>query len=110
MSAVFRGRNAPCADQTRAAIEEWIRAHVRVGTQVVIRYAIGRRLYYQRGRVACLDSARFGVAVRRRNGTYGLLRGGFFYTGRNCWYPSSLSHLVIPTPAVLAACDACEER
>jgi hypothetical protein len=109
MAAVLRGPNAPCANQTMEAIEEWIRAHVRVGTEVVIRYAVGGRLFYQRGRVAHLDPFRVGVAVRRRDGTYGPPRGGFFYTGKNCWNPTSLSHLVIPTSAVLAACAACEE-
>jgi hypothetical protein len=109
MSAVFRGPDAPCARQTSEAIEEWIRANVRVGTEVVIRFAIGGRLHYQRGRVARLDAVRFGVAVRRRDGTYGPPRGGFFYTGKNCWNPTSLSQLVIPTPAVLAACEAFEE-
>ena len=109
MSAVFRGPNAPCASQTREAIEEWIRANARVGAEVVIRYAIGGRLIYQRGRVARLDSVRLCVAVRRRDGTYGPPRGGFFYTGKNCWNPTSLSHLVIPTTAVLAACVAFEE-
>jgi hypothetical protein len=109
VSAVFRGPNAPCANQTREAIEQWIRANVRVGTEVVIRYAIGGRLHYQRGRVERADSVRLGVAVRRRDGTYGPPRGRFFYTGRNCWNPTSLSHLVIPTPPVLAACEAFEE-
>jgi hypothetical protein len=109
VSAVFRGPNAPCASQTREAIEEWIRANARVGTEVVIRYAIGGRVHYQRGRVARLDPARLGVAVRRHDGTYGPPRGGFLYTGKSCWNPTGLSHLVIPTPAVLAACEAFEE-
>lgn len=109
MSVVFRGPDAPCASQTSEAIEEWIRANVQVGTEVVVRYAIGSRLHYQRGRVARLGPVTLGVAVRRRDGSYGPPRGGFFYTGKNCWNPTSLSHLVIPTRAVLAACEAFEE-
>jgi hypothetical protein len=110
MPPVFRGHNAPCADQTGAAIEAWMRANVRVGVEVVIRYAVGRRLRYERARVVRIDSARFEVAVRRRDGTYDRLGGGFYYSGKNSWHPAGLSHLVIPTPAVLAACAACEEN
>lgn len=86
-----------------------MRANVRLDAEVVVRYAVGGRLRYERGRVVGVDSAVVRVAVRRRDGAYEPLRGGFYHSGQSRWNPAGLSHLVIPTPEVLAACAGCEE-
>jgi hypothetical protein len=105
VSAEFR---LPCVDQSSEAIEAWLRTNVRSGTEVVIRHIIGWRVRYQRARVARTVPERITVALRRSDGTYEPPRA-FLYSGRSCWNPGS-SHLVIPTPAVLSACAACEEN
>jgi hypothetical protein len=67
-------------------------------------------LGYERGRVVGMDSAVVSVAVRRRDGAFEPFPGGFYRSGKSRWNPAGLSHLVIPTPEVIAACVTCEEH
>jgi hypothetical protein len=108
MASISREPQLPCSGQTQAAIERWLREHAGPGTVVAVRYTIGGRVAYQRGRVARAESDRIVLAMRRSDGTFGP-RAVFRYSGRNCWNPGS-SQLVIPTEAVLAACDAYEDN
>jgi hypothetical protein len=99
--------NSPCADQSQEEIEKWLRANVALGTEVVVRHTQSDLLRYQRGRVVRLGRGRFEVATQQAGGTYSESGNTFYYSGRNCWHPKGQTSLVIPTPAVLEACDRC---
>ena len=110
MGFVARGPQAPCAGQSAAAIEAWLRANAGKDVHVVVRYAAGNRLRYQLGWIVGVDAGVIKVAVRHASGYRYPLRGGFYFDGRSCWIPGLLRHLVIPTPEVLAACQTCEDK
>lgn len=99
--------NSPCADQSQEAIENWLRAEVAVGAEVIVRHTQSDLLQYERGRVVRLGRGRFEVATQRADGTYPESGEAFYYSGRNCWHPKGQTSIVIATPAVLEACDRC---
>lgn len=95
---------SPCWGQTRESIAAWLRAQVTLGTEVVIRETQHGMLYYQLGRVVHLGKSRFQVARQRPDGTFPDTGEGFYYSGKNCWHPKGQTHLIVPTPEVVAAC------
>jgi hypothetical protein len=74
---------------------------------LVVRHAQGGLLRYERAQVVRLGKGRFWVATRRKDGSY-VGEEGFYYSGKNCWHPKGQDRLVIPTAAVLTACETCE--
>lgn len=98
---------SPCADQTEEEVEGWLRENVAVGAEVAIRQTQGGLLRYQRGRIVRVAKGRFEVAAERRDGTYSESGETFYSSGKNCWHPKGQTRLVIPSPAVVAACEVC---
>jgi hypothetical protein len=98
---------SPCFDQTNEAIEEWLRANVGDGCQVVMRDTRGGLLSYKRGVVVRLGKGRFEVAPQLADREFASAGEAFYYSGKNCWRPKGQVSLVMPTESVLRACDDC---
>ncbi len=81
---------SPCFDQTEEQIEAWLRANVKMGTEVAVRETQGHHLRYTIASVDYLGKGRFGVGSS----------GSFYYSGKNCFHPKGQTRLVIPTDAV----------
>lgn len=101
------GKGSPYTDQTEQGIEEWLRTNVTVGTHVAIRHTQYGLLSYERGIVTRLGKGRFEVATQRRDGSFAESGESFYFSGKNCWHPKGQTRLVIPTEAVLDACEQC---
>jgi hypothetical protein len=99
--------NAPCADQTAADVERWLRENATVGSEVALRETQGGLLKYMRGRVVRLGKEMLEIVRQRRDGSFDHSAESFNYSGRNRWHPNGQTRLVIPTPEVLSACDQC---
>ena len=102
--------NTPCSDQTEASITDWLNANVKFGRLVVFRHTHGGMLRYERGEVIRIGRGRFQVAVKRKDGAVEKTSTAFFYSGKSCQDPKGQTHLVIPTDAVLEACDVCASK
>ena len=100
--------DTPCAEQSEAAIGAWLNANVKFGVLVALRHTHGGMLRYERGEVVRLGRGRFQVAVLRKRGVVDKTSASFFYSGRSCLDPKGQTRLVIPTDAVLHACDVCD--
>lgn len=98
--------NSPCFDQTPEAVEAWLRSNVVVGTEVVIRNTQGGLLQYRLARVVRVGKGRCHVAPVLPDGKEAPSES-FYFSGKNCWHPKGQTRLVIPTPATIAACEAC---
>lgn len=81
---------SPCFNQNEEQIKAWLRANVKMGTEVAVRETQGHVLRYTIAPVNYLGKGRFGV------GSF----GSFYYSGKNCYYPKGQTRLVIPTDAV----------
>src|SRR5437016_2757197 len=102
-----RQSDTPCGDQTAESVEAWLRTNVKPGVEVVIRETEAGLLRYERAQVVHIGGGRFEVAAKRPDGK--LIRSGqtFYYSGKNCRHPKGQTRIVIPTEAVLKACDEC---
>jgi hypothetical protein len=100
---------SPCSDQTREAIEMWLRSNVRIGQDVAIRRTHGGLLWYERGCVVRLGKGRFEVALSPNRAMTSDSGDSFYYSGKNCRYPQvqTAGHSSL---AVLAACEVCERE
>jgi len=83
-------QSSPCFDQTEEQIEAWLRANVKMGTEVAVRETQGHVRRYAIAPVNYLGKGRFGVGSI----------GTFYYSGKNCFHPKGQTRLVIPTDAV----------
>ena len=100
--------NAPCGDQSGKSIKNWLRSNIKVGTIVGIRRIQNGMLQYERAMVLSVRPKNFNVGTQRRNGTFAESGETFDYSGRNWRDPVVQMRLVVPTQAVLEACDACD--
>ena len=101
--------NPPCYEQSSNDIAAWLRANIRTtGILVAVRHTQGGILRYELGQVVRLAPGRFGVAIKRRDGTFSDSGDTFYFSGKNCLHPKGQTRLVIPTEAVLAACRTSE--
>ena len=65
-------------------------------------------LRYERASVRSIRPKNFNVSPQQVDGTFTESSTTFDYSGRHWREPSGKTRLVIPTPAVLEACDACD--
>ncbi len=75
---------------------------------VVVRRIQDGLLQYERGVVLSLRPRNFNVGTQRRDGTFAETGETFDYSGRHWRNPKGPVRLVLPTPAVLKACDVCD--
>ena len=100
--------NSPCGDQSEKSIKRWFRSNIKVGTLVAIRHTQDGMLRYERASVRSLRPKNFNVSPQHVDGTFTESSVTFDYSGRLWREPLGKTRLVIPTPAVLEACDACD--
>ena len=100
--------NSPCRDQSEKSIKNWLRSHIRVGTIVAIRRIQDGMLQYERAVVLSIRPKNFNVGTQQRDGTFADSGETFDYSGKNWRDPTGPMRLVIPTEAVIEACDACD--
>lgn len=98
---------APCWEQSEDKIRRWLRAHVELGADVVVRTTREGRLRYDRGRVVHLGKGRFDVALLSPSAVLEV-SGAFYYSGRSCRSTRGNVRLVIPTLEVIEACAVSE--
>ena len=65
-------------------------------------------LQYERAVVLSIRPKNFNVRAQRKVGTFAESSETFNYSGRNWRDPAGQMRLVVPTQAVLEACDACD--
>ena len=99
--------NTPCKDQTEKSIKNWLIANLKVGATVAIRHTQGGMLRYERAVVLSIRPRNFALGALQSDGSFAESGMSFAYSGRNYREPTGQTRLVVPTPAVLAACDAC---
>jgi hypothetical protein len=99
---------APDHDQSEKAIKNWLKSHVGVGVIVAIKHTQNGVLQFERGKVLSIRPKNFNVGTQQRDGTFADAGIPFDYAGRSWREPSGGTRLVMPTEAVLAACDACD--
>jgi hypothetical protein len=99
---------APDHDQSEKAIKNWLKSHVAVGLVVAIKRTEGGSLQYERGKVLSIRPKNFNVGPQQRDGTFADAGITFDHAGRSWREPSGGVRLVMPTEAVLNACDACD--
>ncbi len=85
-----------------------MKLHVAVGVLVAIRRTEGAQVQFERARVVSIRPKNFNVGVQQPDGTFADSGMTFDYAGRSWREPSGPLRLVMPTEAVLAACDACD--
>jgi hypothetical protein len=100
--------SSPDKEQSEKAIKKWLSANVEVGAIVAIRRRQNGSLQYERGMVLSVRPKNFNVGVQQRDGTYSESGTTFDYAGRHWRDRDGGTQIVIPTDAVLAACDACD--
>lgn len=105
-----RVANSPCAGQSADAIAAWLKEHVAISVEVVVRHTQAGMLKYEMGKVIRLGKGRFEVGMRSRNDIFAVSGGSFYYSGKNCWEPKGQTRLVIPTTSVLNACEVCAQN
>jgi|SRR5678815_2378452 hypothetical protein len=100
-----REPHRPDQDQSQKAIKNWLKSNVRVGTIVAIKRTQNESLHYRRGIVLSVRPKNFNVGIQQQDGTFSESGITFDYAGRHWREPSGGVQIVIPTEAVLAACD-----
>ncbi len=100
--------NSPCKDQSEKSIKKWLHSNVEVGALVAIRRIQDGTLQYERAVVLSMRPKNFNVGTQEKDGTFASSGDTFDYSGKGWSNPTGPNRLVIPTQAVLAACDACE--
>ena len=100
---------APCWDQSEARISSWVREHVHIDTPVVVGTIKDGRPRYDRARVTQLGRGKFQITLMTDGAPFKGAQA-FYYTGRSCRNPRGATRLVIPTVAVLKACDVCMQN
>jgi len=103
-----REPHSPDQEQSEKAIKNWLRSHVRVGAILSIRRKQNGLLQYERAIVLSVRPKNFNVGTQQRDGTFSESGTTFGYAGRHWRDPNAGMQIVIPTEAVLAACDACD--
>ena len=93
------GSRSPDEDQSDKAIRKWLSSHVEVGAIVAVANNQDGSLHYERGVV---------LSVRPKN--FGESGPTFDYAGRNWRERDDGLRIVIPTEAVLEACDAAKSK
>ena len=104
----MREPNSPCRGQSEKSIKNWLRSNIKVGAIVAIRRIQDGKLQYERAVVLSIRPKNFNVDPQRKDGTFAESSETFDYSGRNWRDPSGQIRLVVPTQAVLEACDACD--
>jgi len=100
-----REPHRPDQDQSQKAIKNWLKSNVRIGTIVAIKRAQNESLHYRRGIVLSIRPKNFNVGIQQQDGTFSESGITFDYAGRHWREPGGGVQIVIPTEAVLAACD-----
>ena len=103
-----REPSSPDKEQSEKAIKNWLNANVKVGAIVAIRHRQNGLLQYERGMVLSVRPRNFNVGAQQRDGTYSESGITFDYAGRHWRDREGGTQIVIPTDAVLGACDACD--
>ena len=103
-----RQPSLPDKEQSEKAIKNWLSANVKVGAIVAIRRSQNGMFQYERGMVLSVRPKNFNVGAQHRDGTYSEAGTTFDYAGRHWRDRGSGTQIVIPTDAVLSACDACD--
>lgn len=98
----------PDYDQSERSIKNWLKSHVKVGAVVAIKRTQNGLLQYERGIVLSVRPKNFNVGAQQRDGTFTDSGITFDHSGKSWREPSGGMRLVVPTEAVLAACDACD--
>ena len=104
----MREPTSPCSDQSDKSIKRWLRSNIKVGAVVAIRQMQDGMLRYERASVRSVRPKNFNVSAQKKDGTFAKSTLTFDYSGRSWRDPSGQTRLVVPTPAVLKACDACD--
>jgi hypothetical protein len=102
------GREPPDQAQSEKAIKNWLRSNVKVGAIVAIKRRQNGSLQYERAMVLSVRPKNFNVGAQQRDGTYSESGTTFDYAGRHWRDREGGTQIVMPTEAVLAACDACD--
>jgi hypothetical protein len=102
------GREPPDQAQSEKAIKNWLRSNVKVGAIVAIKRRQNGSLQYERAMVLSVRPKNFNVGAQQRDGTYSDSGTTFDYAGRHWRDREGGTQIVMPTEAVLAACDACD--
>jgi len=97
----------PDHDQSEKAIKNWLKSHVAVGVIVAIKRRQNGQLQYERGKVLSIRPKNFNVGPQQSDGTFADAGITFDYAGRSWREPAGGVRLVMPSEAVLAACDKC---
>jgi diphthamide synthase subunit DPH2 len=95
-------------EQSEKAIKNWLSSNVKVGTIVAIRRRQNGLVLYERGMVLSVRPKNFNVGFQQRDGTYSESGTTFDYAGRHWQDREGGTQIVIPTDAVLGACDVCD--
>jgi len=103
-----RESSSPDKEQSEKAIKNWLSSNVKVGTIVAIRRRQNGLVQYERGMVLSVRPKNFNVGFQQRDGTYSGSGTTFDTAGRHWRDREGGTQIVIPTDAVLAACDACD--
>lgn len=98
----------PDHDQSEKAIKNWLKTHVSVGTILAIKRTQNGLLQFERGKVISIRPKNFNVGTQQTDGSFADAGMTFDYAGRSWREPSGGTRLVMPTEAVLKACDACD--
>ena len=99
---------APDHDQSEKAIKNWLKSHVAVGLIVAIKRTQNGQLQFERAKILSIRPKNFNVGPQQSDGTFADAGITFDYAGRSWREPSGGVSLVMPTEAVLLACDRCE--
>jgi hypothetical protein len=99
---------SPCGDQSEKSIKRWLRSNIKVGAMVAIRRIEDRKLYYERAIVLSVRPKNFNVATLQRDQTPADAHETFDHSGINWRSTKAPTRVVLPTPAVLEACDVCD--
>jgi len=95
----------PDHDQSDKAIKNWLKTHIAVGVVVGIKLTQDGTVRFERGKVLSIRPKNFNVARQQEDGEFADAGITFDYTG-SAWRENDGDiRLVIPTEAVLKACD-----
>ena len=95
----------PDHDQSEKAIKHWLKSHVAVGAIVAIKSSTDGVVQFQRGKVLSIRPKNFNVGPQQSDGTFADSGITFDYAGRSWRESDGHMRLVIPTEAVLKACE-----
>jgi len=104
------GSRTPDEDQSDKAIRKWLSSHVEVGAIVAVANNQEGSLHYERGVVLSVRPKNFNVGLQQSDGTFEESGPTFDYAGRNWRERDDGLRIVIPTEAVLAACNAAKSE